>query len=121
MCYHIKLCFYYQKVRVNFFFLKVYLILFCVWVWVFCLRVCLGIMCLQFMRNPEKGIGYSVRCWELKPICLQEQSVLLTTEPSLLPWDQIQPQKLYMFQWLTHYHTALFEIYFEYKKGKALY
>ena len=46
-----------------------------------------------FSDTPEEGIGpiidgceSSCDCWELNTGPLEEQSVLLSTEPSLQPW-----------------------------------
>ena len=68
--------------------------LFCVYGCFACM--CLCTMCMQYPQRPEEDIrshGTEVKdncqlpcgCWELNPGPLQEQPVLLTTEPSLQP------------------------------------
>ena len=53
---------------------------------VFCLHVC---QC-KGVRHPETGVTDSYElprgCWELNPGPLEEQSVLITTEPSPQAW-----------------------------------
>ena len=80
------------NVYLIFFFIKIYLI--CKGV---CLQICLGTMCIQFILRLEEGIRSSetriigsceLSCpilVELNPGPLQEQQVLVMTEPSLQP------------------------------------
>ena len=56
---------------------------------VFCLHICLS----EGVRFPRTGVTDRCKlqwgCWELNPGPLQEQSVLLTTEPSPSPRTQV--------------------------------
>lgn len=65
--------------------------------WVFCLQVCLCTTCTSDVHTGQKRVSDPSRpgvtegcelpcgCWELNPGPLQEQPVLLATEPSLQP------------------------------------
>jgi hypothetical protein len=77
-----------------------FVLLICVFVWMFCRHVCLYTWCVWYPCRPEEvvtatGIGVIVgseppcRSWESNLYPVEEQSVLLTAEPSL------QPSKLF--------------------------
>lgn len=62
------------------------------YVWLFCLHECLCTSACLYSQRPEQGIWFPgtgftevcelCRCWELSPGSLEEELMLLATEPS---------------------------------------